>query len=324
MKFASTVISAVARCVLLGALIFTGPIRAVTLTDDLSLYLPFSGDLRDHSAAKHSITNIGGVRLADGAAYFSGHSNWLEAPHLDLTGAFALSMWIKPSGTHPMYGLVEQLDTNELNRWFHVMLRGGRQPYLGFLMNDAISPRDIPVNQWTHLVFQHNGQRQEIWVNGRFLCARESAPYLGKKGITRIGYTPRWNNVPSRDFEGFMRELRLYRRNLSSQEIQTLFSPQVAAAKPVAAQLAVPEQIQPSVLNEAPGTVLGSPFLSIAGNKLTITGEARQVVEIQATTDLNQPWQHVTLLTNQSGVTEFTDRQAAGNARFYRIEVKTK
>lgn len=200
--------------------------RAIAADPGLLLYLPLAENLNDHSGNGHPIVNQTNVRIQNGAAYFDGLTNWLEAPNLPLnSGPFAVSMWIKPTGKHPMYGLLEQKASGKNNQWLHLMLRGGRQPYLGFYINDAISPEDVPVNEWTHLVFQYSGKRQEIWVNGQFLCARDSRAYGGKGGTLRIGYSPRWNNVPSRDFEGYMRELRIYNRALTEPEILAHYSP---------------------------------------------------------------------------------------------------
>lgn len=165
---------------------------ATSVSDGLLLYLPLSQDFADHSANHLAVVNSNAVRIVDGAAYFDGRTNWLELPCVPLARrSFAISMWVKVTGTHPMYGLLEQKEADRPNQWLHVMLRGGRQPYLGFYVNDTISPRDVLLNAWTHLVFQYNGTHQEIWVNGEFMCQRKARTYGGAGGVTRIGYTPR-------------------------------------------------------------------------------------------------------------------------------------
>jgi hypothetical protein len=292
----------------------------------LLLYLPLTTDLADHSGNGHAITNKKNVRIEDGAAYFDGMGNWLEAPNLPLKGGnFAVSLWVKPTGRHPMYGLLEQKGADRQNQWLHLMLRGGRQPYLGFYINDAISPADIPVNQWTHLVFQYSGKRQEIWVNGQFMCARDSKPYGGGGGVLRIGYSPRWNNVPSRDFEGYLRELRIYSKTLSEAEITKHYRPSdtqqfaLAGARPPAE----PRITMATRSRETAGTELGSPFLAISGNNLTITGEARQVYDILVTEDLNKPWVHLMSVTNQTGILHLVDEEAKSRGNtFYRIQLQ--
>lgn len=311
---------------LLLSLNFFTPCAANAAADPgLLLYLPLAENLNDHSGNGHPIINQTNVRIQNGAAYFDGLTNWLEAPNLPLnSGPFAISMWIKPTGKHPMYGLLEQKDANKNNRWLHVMLRGGRQPYLGFYINDAISPEDVPVNDWTHLVFQYSGKRQEIWVNGQFLCARDSRAYGGKGGTLRIGYSPRWNNVPSRDFEGYLRELRIYNRALTETEIQAHYNPAdaqkfaLAGIKPPA----TPRVTLATRSNETAAAENGVPFLGLSGNTLTITGESRQIYDILVTDDLNQPWVYLMTVTNKTGVLNLIDDDAPkrGNT-FYRIQV---
>lgn len=299
-------------------------LRGQTLADGLLLYLPLKEDLADHGPAALAMVNKHGVSMVDGAAYFDGgKDNWLEAPSLPVNGKpFAISMWIRPTGTHPMYGLIEQKDADRGNRWLHVMLRGGRQPYLGFYINDAISPRDIPVNQWSHLLFQYREGRQEIWVNGSFMCARKTKAYGGKGGTLRIGYTPPWNNVPSRNFEGFMRELRIYGRALANDEILALFTGKRSPAQTAASNAGLEPMLDlPTVAQETPATINGAPFLSIDGNRLLITGEARQTYEVQFTLDLGKEWQPLTTLTNRLGTIEYEDTTRSNGVKFYRIKV---
>lgn len=318
------------HCLLLLALLFSfGQLQAQVTQQNLLLYLPFAGDLADHSPSQLTVTNVSHVRLADGAAYFDGQTNWLEVPNVPLNRkSFAISLWLKPTGQHPMYGLLEQKGADRVNHWLHLMLRGGRQPYLGFYINDAISPEDIPVNQWTHLVFQYRDGQQEIWVNGTFMCARKAKAYAGKGGVLRIGYTPRWNNVPSRDFQGYMRELRIYGTALTEAEIKAHYHPQGDYSQQLAlASFQPPSEPRVTLAtagNETAAAENGLPFLSLSGNNLTITGESRQVYDILVTDDLNQPWVYLMTVTNRMGTLKLVDDEAPkrGNT-FYRIQVRS-
>lgn len=288
-------------------------------------YLPLRVDLLDHSTANHPVKAIGGVELHEGGAYFAGHTNWLELPHLDFGNRpFSVSMWIKTTGGNPMYGLIEQQDDNIPNRWLHIMLRGGRQPYLGFFVNDAISPRGIPLGEWSYLVFQFDGTRQELWIDGRLFCARKSKAYEGTRGKTLIGKSPVWDNVPSKDFEGYMREIRIYGRTLSANEIVTLYRrDQIAPTNPKPVAGDVTTQPPTEDLSNALAAQVGIPFLAIDGRKLVITGESNQIYDLQVTSDLSSVWQPLVTLTNHSGVVEFTDTNAQYlPQRFYRIKVR--
>lgn len=323
-----------ARLALISWLLLAGAVgHAADLSSGLLFHLPLRTDLRDHSPRQLPVGVTNQVEIREGAAWFSGKNSWLELPHLAIhRRVFSFSLWLKVSGQHPMYGVIEQKDEDVQNSWLHIMLRGGRQPYLGFYINDAISPLPIGAGEWAHLVFQFNGTHQLIWINGQLVCARRAEPYAGNRGATRIGRSPRWNNVPSRDFEGYLREVRAYDRVLSPEEIARLATPDsdmgaVRSVLPKAA-LALAGETAASVTgvtreSTALAADVGVPFLSIEGNKLVVTGEANQVYEVQVSEDLLGNWQPLVVLTNRNGRVTYTDgaaRQAVG--RFYRIKLK--
>ncbi len=295
------------------------------LDQGLLAYLPLREDITDHSDAKNPVKTNGNVALRLGGAYFDGEGSWLELPHINFANhPFAVSLWLKVTGENPMYGLIEQRDDKSWNHWLHLMLRGGRQPYLGFYINDAMSPQDVPAGEWCHLVFQYTGARQELWVDGRLLCARKAKAYEGARGSTVIGKSPLWSNVPSRDFEGYMRDIRIYDRALPASEVVVLYNQETGSSTSLnlAANKSGDQSPDP-ILSDASAAQLGIPFLAIDARKLVITGEAGQIYELQATSDLTEAWQPLANLTNQNGVVEFADANAPKFAqRFYRVKTQ--
>jgi hypothetical protein len=291
----------------------------------LLFYLPLNQDLLDHSPNRLPVTVTNQVEIRNGSAWFSGKESWLEFPHVDFgKDGFAVTMWIKLTGRGPMYGLLDQMDEVQSSRWLHLMLRGGRQPYLGFMMNDAMSPFGISTDEWTHLAFQYTGTHQQIWINGVLICARESNAYRGVSGETRVGRSPRWDNVPSLDFEGAMADLRGYNRVLTPSEIALL-----ASAVPGGGSRAIIKTLGQSSVNprsplvaQDAAPILGVPFLSIEGRKLVITGESRQIYDIQVTENMSDGWQNLVTLTNQLGNVEYLDTSHDSAQRFYRIVVR--
>ena len=86
---------------------------------------------------------------------------------------------------------------------------------------------------------------------------------------------------------------------------------------------AVAAPVEPLRESTALAAEVGVPFLSIEGNRLVVTGEAKQVYEVQVSEDLLGNWQPLVMLTNRTGQVAYTDaaaRQAVG--RFYRIKVR--
>jgi len=301
----------------LSLLVLVGAVETFgsTLDEGLLAHLPLSADLQDHSTNRWAVQLAGKVEIGEGAARFRGESNWLVLPHLPLNkGPFAIAMRVAVTGKNPMYGLLEQEGARRRNEWLHLMLRGTWQPFLGQYLNDAVSPSMINPRKWTHLVFQHDGERQQIWIDGAPVVFRKCEPYEGAAGSTCIGKSPRWSNVPSQDFEGFMRDVRIYGRALRPEEIAELG----AGDKAGVAALSAPE-----VERNVRARNIGVPLLAIDGNKLLITGEASQILDLEMAESIGAEWQPFMTVTNQTGRLELVDAQMpASGRRFYRIKVR--
>lgn len=199
------------------------PRKAITaIANHLLLYLPLSTSLDDHSSHHLESESTGSVTVHDGAAYFPGDS-FLTLPHIALENRpFAVAVWIKPEGDIVGYGIVEQVEGGP-GKHLHILMRDPDKPYFGFYLNDLRSPLSIRSEMgWTHLAFIFTGTHQQIWINGMMVVERNSDPYQGVKGETRVGKAPMWNNVPSACFKGAMRDLRIYDMALSPQQIRLL------------------------------------------------------------------------------------------------------
>jgi hypothetical protein len=302
---------------LLAALVFPAPAR--DSSEGLLVYLPLATNFEDASGHSVPVKVNGDVRMEGEGAYFPGGAkDWIDLPNFDLHGKpFSISMWIKVTGKNPMYGLLYQHHSGEMNHWLHLMLRGGLQPYLGFYDNDAISPLAISPNQWTHLTFQYDGARQQLWVNGALLCSRESKAYDGIDGATHLGRSPNWNNVPSKNFEGFIRDFQIHDRALSGVEIRSA----MGLHEGLRATNSTDALVTDPLLSNALAADVGVPFLDITGNKLLITGESKQVYEVRASSDLNAGFDLIGLATNVTGRVEFIDTNAAPGNRFYTLKL---
>ena len=129
---------------------------APQLERGLVVHLPFKGDLLDHAGKPHPVEVFGQVELREGAAWFPGGKDWLDLPFIALNDRpFAIAVWLKPVGTEPTYGLLEQWESNTPGHILHLMIRNGLRPYLGFYVNDLVSPVSLSnAGTWQHLVFQ--------------------------------------------------------------------------------------------------------------------------------------------------------------------------
>ena len=292
------------------------------LRQKLLLHLPLTNDFNDISGENRSVDYEGKIEIKNGAASFPGTGNWIETDALPFNKPFTVSMWIKVADTKSMYGLIEQRDSDAKNHHFHLMLRGSLQPYLGFYINDLISPISIRTNEWTHLVFLYNGTHQQIWINSSLVCQRAAKPYLGTKGVMRLGKSPNWTNVPAAHFAGAMRGVRIYGRALDPQDVSELYRIENRGDSSTQPS---PEKTLPTSPSEAvvAPVIQQRPFLSIEGKELVISGNMGEIYILQATASLGSNWQNLATITNTTGTVIFSDGDADKyTERFYRIKVK--
>ncbi|MEA3207626.1 MAG: hypothetical protein QOE70_683 [Chthoniobacter sp.] len=297
-----------------------GLARAVAALDQgLVAHLPMQTDLRDHAAKPHPVEISGRVVLRDGAAFFGGKEDWLELPFIPLNDRpFAVAVWLKPTGAGRTYGVLEQWDRSETGHILHLMIRDGLRPWFGFYINDVVSPVSLSnAGDWQHVVFRYEGTHQEIWINGRLICRRSANAYRGTAGKTCIGKNPNWNNVPGKDYEGWMSDFRIYDRAISFEEIVALAS---ARPAPIAAKAPVAAQPPGSV---APAGVSDVPLLSLDADKLRLRGKPGEEYVVEASEDLNR-WEEIGNLTvGADGLVDFVDEDAhLFRQRFYRIRYR--
>ena len=296
----------------------------------LALHLPLVSDLKDHSPAHHPIEVVGNVRIESEGAWFGGRMDWLEAPHIPLSEReFAVAVWIRETSRERHVGLVEQCDLASTGHHLHLMLRENRQPYFGFLDRDQISPVGVPREQvWMHLVYQYACGFQQIWINGHLVISRRAEPYQGTTGVTSIGKAPRWGNLPTRDFVGYMRDFRIYHRALEAGEIAALaVLREGSESKPDNAQTAGaaggdrPDNALAASLAAILPEDKTQPFIEIDGSQVTVNGRPGQIYVLQRTSDF-VTWTPLKWFTNDMGKVIYIESADAPRLRFYRVLVE--
>ena len=278
---------------------------------------------------QHRVESVGSIPFEEGSAQLDGRRNWIEAPHVPLNGRpFAVAFWLQEMTHERAVGLVEQFDRNARRSHLHLMLRGNRQPYFGFLGSDLASPVGIPRDgSWVHLIFQYTGTHQQIWIDGHLVCTRETPPYDGEMGVTAIGKAPRWANVQATDLVGRMRDFRIYPRMLSSAEVGALSRETQTA--PVGAgstsKVASPPKRQARAQSGTWTAMMpadtGLPFLRIEAEQLIINGRSGQVYSLLHSQSLSS-WKPLLRLTNDTGTITLTPTQLPQmSSGFFFVEV---
>ncbi len=315
-------------CVVAAVSLFLTTAARADIAEGLSLYLPLTRDLQDHSPNKHPIANVGNVEIKPEGAWFGGRKDWLEAPFIDLhERPYAVAMWIKETTLNRQVGLVEQFDMARRNRHLHLMLRGNRQPYFGHYARNLASPVSVPRDEeWMHVVFQYTGEFQQIWIDGHLVASLRAEPYRGTYGVTAIGKAPRWSNVESKDFVGYLREVRFYQRTLTVEEIAGLSEKHwVSGEQPTKASFAAtdgPAKPVPGLSAFAASLPedRALPFLEIDGKRITVNGRPGQVYELQGTSDF-KTWTPLGTSTIETGRVVYVESEDSPGMQFYRVAV---
>jgi hypothetical protein len=152
---------------------------------------------------------------------------------LDITGNLTLEAWVYP--------------TNAASAWQNVILKGGPNTVLSYILNGAgmpgfapsfyvnvaasgvFSTGTLPLNAWTHLAGTYDGSTMKIYING---ALAGSAPQTGALAASSdglyIGGNPYWGH----NFTGLIDEVRIYNRSLAPSEIQADMITPIASARP--------------------------------------------------------------------------------------------
>ena len=204
----------------------TRPTEFVQLRQGLELWLPMRDGFRDYSK-NHLVGEVNGhLRQEKEGAYFDGEGDCIIFPGFDFKNKdFAISMWTRVTGNFGNYGILQQKSANRKGEWLHLVLREQMQPMFSFyVINTWGKTRFRKKDGWRHLLVQYADGKCEIHVNGKLDASSSKPPFFGKGGKFIIGLTPKWSNVPSRDFEGYLSDFRVYSRSLTRNEIRHLAS----------------------------------------------------------------------------------------------------
>ena len=198
----------------------------IDIDESLEVFLPFNGDVDDHSLHKYPIGNQGVVdsfEMDHGqAASFDGHSRINLPTSQDLSlrdHDFTVQVWLKI----PKYAddkndyCVLGSKSSAYQQALHLLIRNGK-PYMGFYNNDIEGNTQIEPNRWYNVTWRYNKQNgeQAIFVNGKLDAIATSRPgYMGSDSLY-VGFTG-FNQ--SSYFSGTLDNIAIWSRVLSEKEI---------------------------------------------------------------------------------------------------------
>lgn len=164
----------------------------------------------------------------DYAVEFNGNQ-FITLPDTDRLGlrdsSFSVSVWIKGSdfsgsgAEHDKSILGTDYDGVN-NKVLHLVIRDG-MPYMGFYGNDLNSNFALQPNVWYHVVFRYDKDlgEQSIYINGELKNKRTGAAAFQGEGTVYLG-----RSRGGYGFEGWIDDVRIFRRALTLDEIRALHS----------------------------------------------------------------------------------------------------
>lgn len=216
---------------------------ATVITDQLVAHYPFNGNADDESGNGHDGT-VNGATLsvdrfgnANGAYSFDGINDSIvisdeAAFDFERTDAFSQSFWIKTDRTGSDRFIFSKLESPYVDRGFGTDLVDGRLRF--YLINDHPSneirvdtDHFISDNQWHHIVVAYDGSSLaagvSIYVDNSLVDKVVGVDRLTGSILNDV--TPSIGYRKDQDyFKGIVDDLRIYDKELSSQEVDLLYA----------------------------------------------------------------------------------------------------
>jgi type 1 glutamine amidotransferase len=176
----------------------------------------------------------GAVSLPGGAASSGNQVKLPDNIQAGLTNRFSVSFWARPD-TLPSW--VPLLQIGSSTDTFFLLQSGTNNGTTGFgaTFKAAGAPaqerltlgagRDLPLNQWTHVVFTMNGSTGKIYFNGTLQATRTNFPIgignVGVGGTTTANFLggTSWGDPR---FDGLIDDFRLYNYDLAPDHVTQL------------------------------------------------------------------------------------------------------
>lgn len=207
------------------------PARVETPTRGLVLHLPLDGDVEDagpHGRRGKAMGGLTFVETASGKAAKLGGDAWIVVdnhPKLQLTGSMTLALWMQFNGqpggsTNPAHKAWGGEGSISLES------NGAMHFYYGTTGTDSgnyatlTHPQPLPAGRWTHVCVVRDMKAMKMgwYINGK--PQGEAAAQL-----TAVAGAGPWmfgNGYNGRPMNGMLKDVRLYSRALSAEEIGRL------------------------------------------------------------------------------------------------------
>ncbi|HEX4463958.1 MAG TPA: LamG-like jellyroll fold domain-containing protein [Solirubrobacterales bacterium] len=188
------------------------------------------GEIARDSAGAHDGSVEGATWTSEGkfgsALEFDGEDDQVTIPasgDLDLSEAFTLDAWVRPSEAHALSPVIAKEDSGEANPYGYVLYgEGESEAPAAYVAKDETTPTHLdgttalPANTWSHLAVTSNGEQMHLYVNGELVQSGPAVPVKASDGALRIG----GSELLGQHFAGRIDEVRIYDRVLGVEEIE--------------------------------------------------------------------------------------------------------
>jgi streptogramin lyase len=158
------------------------------------------------------------------ALSFNGTSSCVTVPNsadLQLSGAFSLEAWIKPTNNTQWAPLIFKEAENfyGYSLFFGAFEAGHLQGYIAnesWQYTEVESPEKLTANTWAHVAMTSDGTTLKLYVNGKQIDSAPARAAMESKGPLQIGCAKNFGEY----FSGTIDNVRLYNRALSAAEVE--------------------------------------------------------------------------------------------------------
>jgi hypothetical protein len=213
-----------------------------SINNNLIFCLPFNGNANDETGNGYD-GSVSGATLstdrfgnANKAYYFDGTNDYIDlAQNLPDMTTLSMSLWVKPTGNASTNGFIVFDGDANCGNDLYIYYKNG---VLYFAANkggaqlDGTSGSGVVsasiLNSWTHVAWTMTSTQSLIYLNGSLVATfNKTASQTGYHNTPSIGSLNDGGGAPcgsarSDYFEGYIDDIRLYDRVLSSTEVTQL------------------------------------------------------------------------------------------------------
>ena len=170
------------------------------------------------------------------ALQFNGTNAWVtvnDSASLDLSTGMTLESWVYPQSLGSGGKTVITKENSATAEVYSLYAKEDTTLPISYIAAGSYSSisgsNPLPVNQWTHLVATYNGQYQRLYVNGKEIAnSKQNGLIQQSTGVLRIGGNSFWGEY----FQGYIDEVRIYNRALTSAEVNYNLTTAISVSNP--------------------------------------------------------------------------------------------